>query len=55
MTTLKRVLVSLPRDLETEIKRMKERPEFQNVPTSRILCGLIRKGLEAGRADTKEA
>ena len=51
MTTLKRVMVSLPRDLEAAVDKLRRTPELRNVPVSQILCRLIRKGLDA---DTKE-
>ena len=51
MTTLKRVMVSLPRDLEAEIDKLRERPEFERLPASRILCRLIRKGLAEYKGD----
>lgn len=51
MTTLKRVMVSLPRDLEAELDKLRERPEFQGLPASRILCRLIRRGLDEYKGD----
>ena len=54
MTTLKRVMVSLPRDLEAAIDELRRTPELRNVPVSQILCRLIRKGLDAADTDTKE-
>ena len=41
MTTLKRVMVSLPRDLEAAVEKLKRTPELRNVPVSQIfdLCG----------------
>ena len=51
MTTLKRVMVSLPRDIEAEIDRLRETPEFQHLPISKILCRLIRRGLDATGGD----
>ena len=52
MTRLKRVLISLPRDLEAEINKLKEAPEFQEMPTSKIVCGLIRRGVDAMRQES---
>ena len=54
MTTLKRVMVSLPRDLEAAVEKLRRTPELRNVPVSQILCRLIRKGLDAADTDTKE-
>lgn len=54
MTQLKRVLVSLPHDIEAQINELKTSPEFRKVPTSRILCGLIRTGLAVRQAVGKE-
>ena len=51
MTNLKRVMVSLPRDLEAEIDELRKRPEFERLPASRILCRLIRRGLEDYKGD----
>ena len=51
MTNLKRVMVSLPRDMEAEIDKLRERPEFERLPASRILCRLIRRGLEEYKGD----
>lgn len=53
MTTLKRVMVSLPRDLEAAVEKLKRTPELRNVPVSQILCRLIRKGLDASDEDIK--
>ena len=53
MTALKRVMVSLPKDLEAEIDKLRETPEFQGLPASRILCRLIRRGLDEYKGDVK--
>lgn len=54
MTELPRLTLSLAPDIEAELNRIKSRPENEHTPKSRIICGLIRDGLEARRNDTVE-
>ena len=55
MTALTRITISLPSDLEAAINEVKANPEFQRTPKSKIVCGLIRQGLEAQRPASQNA
>ena len=46
MTELPRVMISMTKDIETAVNRMKSDPKNERVPKSKLLCRLIRKGIE---------
>ena len=59
MTNLPRVMISMPEDIEIAVNRMKRDPANERVPKSKLLCRLIRKGIErdaelSGKAEREE-
>ena len=45
MTELPRVMISMPPDIENAVKNLKAQPGNERVPTSKLLCRLIRRGM----------
>lgn len=46
MTNLPRLTVSIPPDIEQVLDNMKREPDNKHVPRSKLLCELIRRGME---------
>ena len=46
MTNLPRIMVSMPPDIEKAIDDMRKEPGNERVPKSKLLCQLVRKGME---------
>lgn len=54
MTNLPRLTVSLPPDIEQALDNMKREPDNAHVPRSKLLCELVRRGMER-KSENKEA